>query len=161
MHIVSQIIEKNLHRREACVSGLWINPEKDDLWRKAKTNCASLKLVCQEFGAYRFHQQTGAEVEFSAFPEINKDKYKWIILNLPRQKALLGMMLDCAATYALIYIFTSALSQFGPSYKQSGGSEALRPHSPLRTERESFPSNSSSISKDDLVGRPGCITSIG
>lgn len=98
MHIVSQIIEKNLHRREACVSGLWINPEKDDLWRKAKTNCASLKLVCQEFGAYRFHQQTGAGVEFSAFPEINKDKYKWIILNLPRQKALLGMMLDCAAS---------------------------------------------------------------
>lgn len=98
MHIVSQIIEKNLHRRETCVSGLWINPEKDDLWRKAKTNCASLKLICQEFGAYRFHQQTGAEVEFSAFPEINKDKYKWIILNLPRQKALLEMMLDCAAS---------------------------------------------------------------
>jgi len=98
VHIVSQIIEKNLHRREACVSGLWINPEKDDLWRKAKTNCASLKLVCQEFGAYRFLQQTGAEVEFSAFPEINKDKYKWIILNLPRQKALLCMMLDCAAS---------------------------------------------------------------
>lgn len=98
MHIVSQIIEKNLHRRETCVSGLWINPEKDDLWRKVKTNCASLKLACQEFGAYRFHQQTGAEVEFSAFPEINKDKYKWIILNLPRQKALLRMMLHCAAS---------------------------------------------------------------
>ena len=97
MHIVSQIIEKNLHRRETCVSGLWINPEKDDLWRKAKTNCASLKLVCQEFGAYRFHQQAGAEVEFSAFPKVNKDKYKWIILNLPRQKALLRMMLDCVA----------------------------------------------------------------
>jgi len=98
VHIVSQIIEKNLHRRETCVSGLWINPEKDDLWRKVKTNCASLKLACQEFGAYRFHQQTGAEVEFSAFPEIKKDKYKWIILNLPRQKALLRMMLDCAAS---------------------------------------------------------------
>ena len=98
MHNVSQIIEKNLHRREACVSGLWINPEKDELWRKAKINCVSLKLICQEFGAYRFHQQTGAEVEFSAFPEVSKNKYKWIILNLPRQKALLGMMLDCAAS---------------------------------------------------------------
>lgn len=98
MHTVSQIIEKNLHRREACVSGLWINPEKDDLWRKAKTNCASLKLVCQEFGAYRFHQQTGANVEFCAFPKAGEEKYKWIILNLPRQKALLSMLLDCAAS---------------------------------------------------------------
>ena len=97
MHIVSQIIEKNLHRRTACVSGLWINPEKDDLWRKAKTNCISLKLICQEFGAYRYHQQSGADVEFCAFPEAGEDKYKWIILRLPRQKALLGMMLDCAA----------------------------------------------------------------
>ena len=98
MHIVSQIIEKNLHRREACVSGLWINPEKDELWRKAQANCASLKLICQDFGAYRYHQQTGADLEFCAFPEAREEKYKWIILNLPRQKALLGMMLDCAAS---------------------------------------------------------------
>ena len=79
-----------------CVSGLWINPEKDELWRKAKTKCASLKLICQEFGAYRFHQQTGADVGFCAFPEVVEEKYKWIILNLPRQKDLLRMMLDCA-----------------------------------------------------------------
>jgi 16S rRNA (guanine1207-N2)-methyltransferase len=98
VHIVSQIIEKNLHRREACLSGLWINPEKDELWRKTKANCALLKLICQDFGAYRYHQQTGADLEFCAFPEAREEKYKWIILNLPRQKALLGMMLDCAAS---------------------------------------------------------------
>ena len=41
---------------------------------------------------------TSADIEFSAFPQINEEKYKWVILNLPRQKALLGMMLDCAAS---------------------------------------------------------------
>lgn len=95
MHIVSQIIEKNLHRRTACSTGIWINPEKDELWRKA--NCTSLKLICQEFGAYRFLQQTGADVEFCAFPDADGGKYQWIILKLPRQKALFGMMLDCVA----------------------------------------------------------------
>ena len=98
MHIVSQIIEKNLHRHATCIAGLWINPEKDELWRKAKTNCASMELICQEFGVYRYHQQAGADVKFCAFPEAGKDKYKWIILNLPRQKALLDMMLNCAAS---------------------------------------------------------------
>jgi len=98
VHNVSQIIEKNLHRFAACDSGLWINPEKDDLWRKAKSNCASLKLICQDFGAYRFHRQTHVDVDFCAFPEAGEIKYQWIILNLPRQKALLDMMLDCAAS---------------------------------------------------------------
>ncbi len=35
---------------------------------------------------------------FGAFPEKKEKKYDWIIINLPRQKALLSMMLDCAAT---------------------------------------------------------------
>ena len=97
MHAVSQIIERNLHRRETCRSGLWINPGKDDGWRKAKTNCTSLKLLSQDYGTYTFLQQTGADVEFAAFPQPGKEKYKWVILNLPRQKALLNMLLDCAA----------------------------------------------------------------
>jgi len=98
MHIVSQIFQRNLHRHEPCVSGLWINPEKDDTWRMAKAHCTSLKLACQDFGVYRFQQRIGADVEFSAFPKASEDKYKWVLLNLPRQKALLRMMLDCAAS---------------------------------------------------------------
>jgi len=97
VHAVSQIIERNLHRREACGSGLWINPEKDDFWRKARLSCPSIKLFSQEHGAYRFLQQSGADIEFAAFPQASGGKYEWIILNLPRQKALLKMMLDCAA----------------------------------------------------------------
>lgn len=98
MHAVSQIIGKNLHRRGACASGLWMNPEKDDSWRKARKNCPSLSLFSQDYGSYRFLQQTGADIEFSAFPTPGKGKYQWLILNLPRQKALLGMMLECAAS---------------------------------------------------------------
>ena len=66
MFAVSQIIERNLHRKDACNHGLWINPEKDDCWRKAATSCHSLKLVSQDYGAFTFLKQTGAEVEFKA-----------------------------------------------------------------------------------------------
>ena len=97
MHAVSQIIERNLDRREHCRSGLWVNPEQDLCWHKAKNLCDSLKLCAQERGAYNFLQQTGADIEFLAFPQPGGEKYQWIILNLPRQKALLRMMLDCAA----------------------------------------------------------------
>jgi len=75
-----------------------MNPEADDACRKAGTHCVSLKLFSQDYGAYAFLQRTGADIEFSSFPSTGNDKYQWIILNLPRQKALLGMMLDCAAS---------------------------------------------------------------
>lgn len=57
-----------------------------------------MKLFSQDRGCFLFLQHLGANAEFAAFPEIEKEKYDWIILNLPRQKALLTMMLDCAAT---------------------------------------------------------------
>ena len=98
MYAVSQIIERNLHRSESRDSTLWINPEKDASWLKTKSNCTSLKLFSQDFGTCSFLQQSGADVEFAAFPQSDGEKYQWIILNLPRQKALLRMMLDCAAS---------------------------------------------------------------
>ncbi len=98
MHIVAQIIEKNLHRRQHCASGLWINPDRSDNWRGVKENCATLKLFSQDYGNYRILQQAGATIEFSAFPGSVNGKYQWVILNQPRQKALLNMMLDCAAS---------------------------------------------------------------
>jgi 16S rRNA (guanine1207-N2)-methyltransferase len=91
------MIERNLHRREACDSGLWINPEKNDSWRKVKTNCTSLRLFSQDYGVYTFLQQSGADIEFFAFPETSEKKHQWIIVNLTRQKNLLRMLLDCAA----------------------------------------------------------------
>ena len=98
MFAVSQIIERNLHRRKSGGSVLWINPERDDCWRAVKPTCSSLKLFSQDYGCYAFLQQAGADIEFAAFPRADADKYDWIIVNLPRQKALLNMMLDCAAT---------------------------------------------------------------
>jgi len=101
VHTISQIITRNLHRHARCDRGLWINPEKDTGWREAANSCASLSLSCQEYGAFVFHRQAGADVEFAAFPgEVNqtypKQTYAWVILNLPRQKALLRMLLDSA-----------------------------------------------------------------
>jgi 16S rRNA (guanine1207-N2)-methyltransferase len=97
MHAVSQIIERNLHRQAFRGSTLWINPEKDACWLSAQSNCTSLKLFSQDFGTCTCLKQTGADVEFAAFPQAEEEKYHWIIVNLPRQKALLRMMLDCAA----------------------------------------------------------------
>ena len=98
MHAVSQIIERNLYRRETGVSALWINPEKDECWQQVKTSCKSLKLFSQDYGSFAFLQHLGADIKFAAFPDISDGKYQWIIINLPRQKALLRMMLDCAAS---------------------------------------------------------------
>jgi len=98
MHNISQIIERNLHRHSSTGNGFWINPEKDPAWRDAAHSCGSLKLLCQDFGAYLFHQQAGADVQFAAFPVEGNTTYSWIILNLPRQKALLRMLLDYAAS---------------------------------------------------------------
>jgi 16S rRNA (guanine1207-N2)-methyltransferase len=98
MHNISQIIERNLHRQSSAGKGLWINPEKDPAWRNAARSCSSLELLCQDYGAFLFHQQAGGEVQFAAFPVESKSAYSWIILNLPRQKALLRMLLDYAAS---------------------------------------------------------------
>jgi len=93
---VSQIIDRNLHRIEAGGSVLWINPETDDCWQAVKPRCSSLKLFSQDRGCYTSLQRAGANIEFSAFPG-SSVKYERIIINLPRQKALLAMLLDCAA----------------------------------------------------------------
>jgi 16S rRNA (guanine1207-N2)-methyltransferase len=98
VHAVSQIIERNVSRLGDSRSGLWINPETDEAWRKTGNNFASLKLFCQDYATFSFLQRSGADVSFSAFPQTSEGNYHCIILNLPRQKALLGMMLDCAAS---------------------------------------------------------------
>lgn len=59
--------------------------------------CSSLKLFSQDYGSYTFLRDAGAIIDFAAFPQADDSEYDWIILNLPRQKALLNMMLDCAA----------------------------------------------------------------
>lgn len=98
MFAVSQIIERNLHRRQPGGSVLWINPEKDDCWRVVKPICSSLKMFSQDYGCHFFLRHVGADVEFAAFPQPEQGNYDWIIVNLPRQKALLNMMLDCVAS---------------------------------------------------------------
>jgi len=94
---VSQILTRNLDQLRAGGSTLWINPERDDGWRPLRERCASLHLLSQDHGTFRFLQQTGADVEFAAFPPGEKGRYDSVVMNLPRQKALATMMLDCAA----------------------------------------------------------------
>ncbi len=100
MNLVSQIIQRNMHHLPRGETGLWINPLPDLAWREAADLSSSLKLFCQQFGAYSFHKSAGAKVEFGTFPHAcqqdnSRQRYAWIILNLPREKALLGMLLDC------------------------------------------------------------------
>lgn len=97
MHPVSQIIDKNLPRARPLHSCLWINPAADANWQGLKTNCNTLKLFSQEHGLCSSLREGGADIEFGAFPQAQKEKYQWIIINLPRQKALSRMLLDCAA----------------------------------------------------------------
>ena len=96
MFPVSQIIARNLGRSKPAGSALWINPEKDDCWLAVQPACSSLKLFSQDFSSYAFLRHTGADIDFAAFPG-QDERHDWIIMNLPRQKALLGMMLDCAS----------------------------------------------------------------
>src|SRR5690554_3232273 len=114
MSLPGQIICKNLARRKKVATGLWINPGKDSSWRETANHCASISLFCQDFGAFRYHQLAGADVRFGAFPNVSdlvtldiaapaletrhteerhhsseRQTFDWIILTLPRQKALL------------------------------------------------------------------------
>ena len=96
MFAVSQIIQRNLHRQRPVARVLWLNPEKDDGWRSVETTGGPPKLFSQDYSRHVFFHQAGANVEFAAFPQSENEQYDWIIVNLPRQKALLAMMLDCA-----------------------------------------------------------------
>ena len=97
MELPSQIISKNLGSRSAVAKGLWLNPGHDSVWREAAMHCQQLSLFCQDRGTFVFHQNAGIDVHFGAFPEAPQKPYDWIILSLPRQKALLKMLLACAA----------------------------------------------------------------
>lgn len=121
MSLPGQIICKNLAHRDHVAAGLWINPDRDSSWRAVASHCDTLSLFCQDFGAFRYHQLGGADVRFGAFPNVSdlqtldietpaiearhieaplhqapQQAFDWIILSLPRQKALLQMLLDCA-----------------------------------------------------------------
>jgi 16S rRNA (guanine1207-N2)-methyltransferase len=98
VHPVSQVIERNLPRLAAGGEALWINPERDGCWQLALDRCNSLRLSCQDHGAYRYLQASGADASFEAIPGRHGRRYDRVILNLPRQKALLAMLLDNAAS---------------------------------------------------------------
>ncbi len=93
-----QIIVRNLLRQPAGQRALWINPGRDTGWQTAAAAGLELRFLCQEFGPYRLQRQAGADAAFADFPEKSEAPQPWVILNLPRQKALLEMMLDCAAS---------------------------------------------------------------
>ena len=71
MPLPGQIICKNLAHRAEAAAGLWINPNRDLSWREVANHCDTLNLFCQDFGAFSYHQQTGADVRFGAFPNVS------------------------------------------------------------------------------------------
>lgn len=93
-----QIIVRNLLRKPAGQRALWINPGRDTGWQTAVAAGLELAFLCQEFGPYRFQRQASADAAFADFPDKSRAPQPWVILNLPRQKALLEMMLDSAAS---------------------------------------------------------------
>lgn len=95
---VNQVIVRNLLRAAPACHALWVNPGTGEGWQTAVSAGIAVKLLCQQYGPYRFHQRAGADAEFAAFPDEGAHEPPWIILNLPRQKALLRMMLDWAAS---------------------------------------------------------------
>lgn len=97
MQAVSQIIERNLNRFKVVENALWINPEKDQCWQPVKKLSRNLTLFTQDFGTFAFLKQTGEATQFDAFPAAMPASYDWIIINQPRQKALLRMLIDCVA----------------------------------------------------------------
>jgi 16S rRNA (guanine1207-N2)-methyltransferase len=95
---VNQIIERNLRRREAAKQVLWINPDKENCWESLSKLCTSLKLFTQDFASFTALKQTGMDTEYAAYPRDPGTRYDWIIITLPRQKALLRLLLDSAAS---------------------------------------------------------------
>jgi len=98
MHATSQIILKNLSQRPDCQNGLWINPGHDDAPGSIRQAGTGLSLFCQNYNSYRYQLQNSEKVSFSAFGDGLSNKFNWIVLTLPRHKALLAMLLDCASS---------------------------------------------------------------
>ena len=97
MERTSQVILRNASRlRPGPV--LLVNPPRDSLFRDLEQGGWPVQISTQDFGDCRWLQSSGASVTFDAVPE-PLTPCASIILNLPREKERLGMMLHALAAW--------------------------------------------------------------
>jgi 16S rRNA (guanine1207-N2)-methyltransferase len=91
MENVSQLILRNEARLPAG-SMLLINPPRDALAQQLLRADRAVRCVTQDFGDWRWLQETGADVAFEAVPTL-EGKEQTVVLFLPREKDRLTMLL--------------------------------------------------------------------
>ena len=77
---------------------LLINPPRDTLFRQLQTDECPVQIFTQDYGDYRWLESSGANVSFGVLPEPDKS-CQTVILNLPREKERLAMMLHALSAW--------------------------------------------------------------
>ncbi len=95
MENVSQIILRNEARLPAGPL-LLVNPPRDALAQQLLRADRPVRCVTQDFGDWRWLQETGADVAFEAIPTLDH-KEQTVVLFLPREKDRLSMLLHALA----------------------------------------------------------------
>jgi 16S rRNA (guanine1207-N2)-methyltransferase len=77
---------------------LLINPPRDTLFRQLQSDERPVGVSTQDYGDYSWLSTSGACVSFDALPEPDKS-CRTVILNLPREKKRLAMMLHAISAW--------------------------------------------------------------
>jgi len=77
---------------------LLVNPPRDTLFRQLQSDQRPLRISTQDFGDYNWLSASGASVSFGLLPEPDKN-CRTVILNLPREKERLVMMLHTLSSW--------------------------------------------------------------
>jgi len=77
---------------------LLVNPPRDNLFRQLQTDQRQVRISTQDFGDYDWLSVNGASVSFDVLPESDKH-CQTVILNLPREKDRLVMMLHAISAW--------------------------------------------------------------
>ena len=77
---------------------LLVNPPRDTLFRQLQADQRPLRISTQDFGDYNWLSVKGASVSFDVLPDADKH-CQTVILNLPREKDRLIMMLHAISAW--------------------------------------------------------------
>jgi len=77
---------------------LLVNPPRDSLFRQLQSTGRPVSISTQDYGDHRWLSASGANTSFDALPETDPS-CRTVILNLPREKDRLVMMLHAIASW--------------------------------------------------------------
>jgi 16S rRNA (guanine1207-N2)-methyltransferase len=97
MERISEVILRN-RRRLGPGPLLLINPPRDSLFQALSSQDRSVLVSTQDHGDYRWLAASGAQVIFEVLPSANANA-STVILNLPREKERLGMILHSVSSW--------------------------------------------------------------